>query len=362
MRSSISGCALTALALLTVGIAGTYTSAQERKIAHAPAFSARQLTAPPQSSWITNGGNVFNQRYSPLTLLNRDNVNGPSKALWRTSMGSGADPNNSGQAQILVYEGVLFVINGANDVFAMDVDTGAILWTYRGNPDPRSGVPMGRSSRGVAMGEGKIFVAQIDARLVALDQRTGEVVWSVDAERWQNGFSITSAPLYYDGLVIAGFSGGEMASRGRVKAFSARDGSLAVARSTPCPGPASSATTLGRKDSDAWQFGGAPVWQTPAVDPELGLVYFSTGNPGPDLHGGVRPGDNLFSVSIVASMRAAANIAGTSSRCITTSGTTTRRTPSCCSSAGERRACAKASCRCRRRAGRTFSIAKPASR
>ncbi len=100
--------------------------------------------------------------------------------------------NNSGQAQILHHAGTLFVINGANDVFALDADTGAILWTHRGSPDPRAGVPMGRSSRGVTMGEGKIFVGLNDAQLVALDQRTGEVVWSVEAERWQNGFSITS--------------------------------------------------------------------------------------------------------------------------------------------------------------------------
>jgi alcohol dehydrogenase (cytochrome c) len=93
-------------------------------------------------------------------------------------MGSGAGQNNSGQAQILAYAGTLYVINGANDVFALDVDTGAILWTYHGNPDPRSGVPMGRSSRGVAIGDGKVFVAQLDTKVVALDQRTGDVVWS----------------------------------------------------------------------------------------------------------------------------------------------------------------------------------------
>ena len=274
------------------------SAAAECRIAASPAFNARQLTAWPQSNWVTNGGNIFNQRYSPLTRLNRDNV-GDLKALWRTSMGSGANPNNSGQAQILVYEGALFVVNGANDVFAMDVDTGEILWTYRGNPDPRSGVPMGRSSRGVAMGDGKIFVAQLDAKLVALDQRTGEVVWSVEAERWQNGFSMTSAPLYYDGMVVVGFSGGEMASRGRVKAFNAKDGSPRWTFHT-VPGPGEFGHDTWPQDSNAWQFGGAPVWQTPALDPELGLVYFSTGNPGPDLHGGVRPGDNLFSVSIVA--------------------------------------------------------------
>jgi outer membrane protein assembly factor BamB len=83
---------------------------------------------------------------------------------------------------------------------------------------------MGRSSRGVALGEGKVFVGLLDATLVALDQKTGAVAWSIEAEPWQKGFSITSAPLYYDGMVITGFSGGEMASRGRVKAFRAKDG------------------------------------------------------------------------------------------------------------------------------------------
>lgn len=299
MRSWISaGAAAAAAMAIAAAVSGPRATASEREITASPAFSARQLTALPREHWITNGGNVFNQRYSPLTLLNRDNV-ADLKALWRTSMGSGANPNNSGQAQILVYEGVLFVINGANDVFALDADTGEILWTYRANPDPGAGVPMGRSSRGVAMGDGKIFVATLDARLIALDQRTGEVAWSIEAERWQNGFSITSAPLYYDGMVITGFSGGEMASRGRIKAFSAKDGRL-VWQFNTVPGPGELGHDTWPQDSNAWEFGGAPVWQTPAVDPELDLVYFSTGNPGPDLHGGVRPGDNLFSVSIVA--------------------------------------------------------------
>ncbi len=86
-------------------------------IAAAPAFKARDLVTPPRANWVTNGGNTFNQRYSPLTQLNRDTIK-DLKALWRTSMGSGANPSNSGQAQILHYDGTLYVINGANDVFA----------------------------------------------------------------------------------------------------------------------------------------------------------------------------------------------------------------------------------------------------
>jgi quinohemoprotein ethanol dehydrogenase len=264
----------------------------------APAFSAQQLLAPPSANWITNGGSLFNQRYSPLNQINRDNV-ASLKALWRTGMGSGMNFGNAGQAQILEYEGTLFVSNGANDVFAIDVATGQILWTYHGNPDPKSGTPMGRSNRGVALGDGMVFVGQLDAKLVALDQRTGKVVWSAQVEPWQNGFSITAAPLYYDGMVIQGLSGGEMGIRGRVKAYDAKTGAPRWTFYT-IPGPGEFGHETWPQSGDAWEHGGAAVWQTPTVDPELGLIYFSTGNPGPNLFGAVRAGANLFTVSIVA--------------------------------------------------------------
>ena len=267
-------------------------------IAPAPAFTAKQLMALPSTNWITNGGNLFNQRYSPLTLINRSNVAG-LKALWRTSMGSGAGPGNSGQTQILEYEGTIFVSNGANDVFAIDVPTGRVLWTYHAHVDPHAGNPIGRSNRGVALGDGKVYIGQLDAKIVAIDQRTGKVVWSVQGEPWEKGFSITAAPLYYDGMVIIGFSGGEMGVRGRVKAYDAKTGRpIWTFYTVPAPGEVGSNTWP--KDSDAWTHGGAAVWQTPTVDPELGMLYFSTGNPGPNLNGSVRPGDNLFTVSIVA--------------------------------------------------------------
>jgi len=116
---------------------------------------------------------------------------------------------------------------------------------------------------------------------------------------WQEGYSITSAPLYYDGMVISGVSGGVMGRRGRLTAFNADDGSVRWVFYT-IPGPGELGHDTWPADSDAWMHGGAPVWQTPAVDPELGLIYFSTGNPGPVLNGAVRPGDNLFANSIVA--------------------------------------------------------------
>ncbi len=282
-----------AVALTTAAFA-----ASDAGIKPAPAFRPAQLTALPTTAWITNGGNLYNQRYSPLTQINRDNVKG-LKGLWRTGMGSGMGPGTAGQAQILAYEGTLYVANGVNDVFAMDVETGRTLWTYQGKSNPRGGSPIGKVSRGVALGDGKVFVGHTDARLAALDQRTGKVIWTIEAQKWQEGYAITAAPLYFDGLVIIGFNGGEMGTRGRLKAFDAKTGKLKWTFFTvPAPGELGHETWP--QDSDAWTRGGAGIWQTPAIDPQLGLLYFTTGNPGPDLNGGVRKGDNLFSVSVVA--------------------------------------------------------------
>ena len=266
----------------------------------APAFTAKQLVAQPREGWITNGGNVFNQRYSPLTQINRDTIE-RLKPSWRVSLnGSGIASKYSGQGQPLEHDGVIYMVTGADDVFAIDVETGAMLWTYLAKLDDKiDSICCGWSSRGLALGDGKIYVGQLDGKLVALDQRTGKIAWSTQAERWQDGFVITAAPLYYDGLVIMGFAGGDRATRGRLKAFSARDGSLKWTFYT-IPGPGEPGHETWPQDSDAWKYGGASIWQTPAVDPELGLVYFSTSNPGPDLNGRVRAGDNLYTSSIVA--------------------------------------------------------------
>jgi alcohol dehydrogenase (cytochrome c) len=276
------------------------SEAQEPRSASSPAFSAAELAAPPRENWVTNGGNVFNQRHSRLDQINRDNV-AELRAVRRFSLeGSGMGARNSGQGQPLVHEGVIYQVTGDNDVFAFDVDTGETLWRYRAELDPDEVfVCCGWTSRGLGMSEGKIFLGRLDAKLVALDQVTGEVVWEIQAEDNQDGFAITSAPLYYDGLVITGFAGGEYGIRGRVNAYDAATGDLVWTFYT-IPGPGELGHDTWPQDSDAWMSGGAPVWQTPAVDPELGLIYFSTGNPGPDLNGAIRAGDNLFSVSIVA--------------------------------------------------------------
>lgn len=264
-----------------------------------PAFSTADLAEPSTSGWITNGGSLSNQRYSPLTRINRDNVS-DLKGVWRAGLNSALEFRHNNQAQPLIYEGILYIITGQDDVSAISIDTGEILWTYASNlTDEDVFVCCGWVSRGVGMGDGMIFVGQLDAKLLALDQKTGEVIWSIQAADPEIGYSLTAAPLYYEGMVITGFAGGDLGTRGRIKAYDAKDGSEIWTFYT-IPGPGEFGHDTWPQDSDIWELGGAPIWHTPAIDPELGMIYFSTGNAGPVLGGAVREGDNLFTASIVA--------------------------------------------------------------
>jgi alcohol dehydrogenase (cytochrome c) len=268
--------------------------------AEAPAFTAEQLKALPKQNWIANGGSIFNQRYSPLKQIDTNNV-ATLKANWRTHLsGSGVGPPYSGEAQPIVFDGVIYIPTGADDVFAIDIDSGKLLWTYQSNLDKAiNTICCGWTSRGVGLGDGKIFLGRLDGKLIALDQHTGKEIWSIQAERWQDGYTITSAPLYYDGMVITGFAGAEYGTRGRVRAYNAKNGSLLWTFYT-VPGPGELGHNTWPADNDSWKNGGGTVWHTPAVDPDLGLIYFSTGNAGPDYNGSLRKGDNLFTSSIVA--------------------------------------------------------------
>jgi quinohemoprotein ethanol dehydrogenase len=288
-----------ALAATLFAVAGPVLAA-EGGTPDAPAFTAAQLAAPPTDGWLTNGGSLSNQRYSPLTLLDRSNV-AQLKANWRASLnGSGLSPRDGNQAQPIVFGNSIYVMTGEGDTFSVDVDSGKVNWEYKPNVDSKLARPCcGWPGRGVALGDGKVFVGLLDSRLVALDQHSGAVVWSIQAEDPKAGYSIAEAPLYYDGLVITGFAGSDLGTRGRLKAYDAKTGELRWTFYT-VPGPGEFGHDTWPQNSDVWKHGGAAIWQTPAVDPELGLIYFSTANPGPVLNGALRKGDNLFSVSIVA--------------------------------------------------------------
>jgi alcohol dehydrogenase (cytochrome c) len=289
----LAACAVAAVWLLLVRESGDSWPAT------VPALSADELTTEPTDAWLTNGGTVYNQRFSPLDEIDASNV-GRLRGVWMTDLDSGKAAKYSAEGQPIFYNGVLYVPTGEDDVFAVDVDTGKIRWKYESHISQKiNTICCGWLSRGVAIGEGKVYIGQLDGTLVALDQDTGAVAWKTQVGSWRRGYTITAAPLYYDGMVITGVSGGEFSIRGRVQAYDAETGKL-VWRFYTIPGPGETGHDSWPEGTDAWKHGGAPMWQTPAVDPELGLVYFSTGNASPDLDGSGREGDNLFAASIVA--------------------------------------------------------------
>jgi quinohemoprotein ethanol dehydrogenase len=275
---------------------GMGVTAHRTAIVPAPAFSAAELRAQPNGDWITNGGNIYNQRYSPLDQINTSNVAG-LKAAWHTHLdGSGTAKKYSAEGTPVVYQGTMFIPTGNNDVFALNAATGEHLWTYHSNIDQKNAtVCCGWDDRGVAIGDGKVFVAQLDGKLVALDQMTGGIVWSMQSVRWQDGCTMTMAPLYYNGMVFTGVSGAEFGCRGSETAWDARTGKM-LWRFWNCPGPGE--IGFGSWFGNEWMHCGATVWNTPTVDPDLGLIYYTTANADPWNARG--PGDNLFSASFVA--------------------------------------------------------------
>jgi quinohemoprotein ethanol dehydrogenase len=299
---AVGGLVVVALAI-SPSKAGSPEGSKEKKLAAispAPAFAADELAAPPKDGWITNGGSTLNQRYSPLDQINSSNVS-KLKGVWLTHLRkSAAAAKYSAESQPLVYDGTAYVSTGANDVFAVDVATGRIRWQYKANLSEKiSSVCCGWGNRGVALGDGRVYIGQLDGSLVALDQRTGRKLWTRSIESWKHGYTITSAPLFYDGRVYIGVSGGEFEARGRLTAVDAKTGKVQW-RFFTVPGPGEVGHDTWPQKGDAWKHGGAPVWQTPAVDPKLGLLYLSTGNASPDDNGHARAGDNLFASSIVA--------------------------------------------------------------
>jgi quinohemoprotein ethanol dehydrogenase len=260
----------------------------------------RLLRSPVGKDWITNGGNLTNQRYSTLKQIDTSNVK-QLKGAWMTRLkSSGLGGKYSFEATPLVKDGVMYIITGNDDVFALNAKTGEIVWEYWSGIDQTiSTICCGWVNRGLAMGEGMLFFGQLDATMVALDMKTGKVRWKKPIEKWENGYTITSAPLYHDGMVYSGIAGGEFGVRGRLTALDAKSGEI-LWRWYTLPGPGEIGADTWPAGTDHAMRGGATIWNTPALDPDLGLIYFATGNCGPDYDGSMREGDNLFCASMVA--------------------------------------------------------------
>ena len=221
--------------------------------------------------------------------------------------------------------GVAYVSTGANDVFALAIDSGEILWQYSARLDPAiTSVCCGWNNKGVAISDDKVFIGQLDGKLVALNRTTGQPAWSIQAERWQDNFSITSAPVYFNGLVITGFAGADRGTPADAsRLYDANDGRLVWTFYT-IPGPGEPGHDSWPANSDAWKFGGASVWQTPAIDPGLGLVDSRPETPAPTTTARRAPATISTRPRSSRLTRRPASTGGTFSRFITTSGTTTR--------------------------------------
>lgn len=257
---------------------------------------------PADREWPAFGGDWGNTRYSTLKQIRVDNVR-KLGAVW-TRHFEGA----SSVAAPVIANGMMFITAGPN-VVALDPKTGATLWSYRAKVPP--------SRKGVAVGEGLVFAGLSDTTLIALTQKTGELVWStfLGDENFKgvvlgqgkanptslglSGQNISAPAAYVKGKVIVGLGNGDFGLRGSIVAVDAKTGKIAW-RFHTIPAPGEFGHDTWPKDSDVWTHGGGGVWMVPAVDADLGLVYLGVGNPVPQWGGEAREGDNLFTCAVVA--------------------------------------------------------------
>ena len=248
--------------------------------------------ASEPGSWLTYSGSYGAQRYSTLDQIHRDNVD-QLQVAWVYQ----ARSTQKFEVSPLVVDGVMYITEAPSDATALDLRTGRPLWSYRRSLPQGIVTCCGQVNRGVALLDDQVFLGTVDAHLVALDARTGRVRWDVEVAEHTEGYAITLAPLALNDKIIVGISGGEYGIRGFLDAYDPKTGErLWRFWTVPGPGEPGHDTWSG----DSWERGGAPTWVTGAYDPELNLLYWGTGNPGPDFIGEVREGDNLYSESLIA--------------------------------------------------------------
>jgi alcohol dehydrogenase (cytochrome c) len=243
--------------------------------------------------WLTYSGSLDGRRYSPLTEITPANVS-QLRVRWVRQFDPGE--GNASAATPLVVGGMMFTTDPPSNVVALDVKSGSVLWRYKRNV-PDVPVCCGRSNRGLAVLGNVLYLGTLDGYLVALNAGTGAVIWQKQLVNWSDGYSITGAPLIVNGLVVVGISGGEFGIRGFLAAYDPETGQQRWRFDTiPDPGMPGHETWK----NDAWKTGGGPTWVTGTFDPSLDLIYWGVGNPSPDFQGDVRPGDNLYTDSVIA--------------------------------------------------------------
>ena len=245
-------------------------------------------------NWLTYSGTYASTRYSLLDQITPANVD-ELELKWVFQ----AQSLEKFEATPLVVDGIMYLTEAPNTAVALDAAGGRVFWDYRHNPSTLSRPCCGRVNRGLAMLGNTLFMATIDARLIAIDAINGQPVWTTAVADPGAGYAMTLAPLVVKDKVIVGVAGGEYGIRGFVSAYDAATGEEAWKFYT-IPGPGEPGHETWEGDTDAWRHGGASVWLTGSYDPDLDQTYWAIGNPGPDWNPAQRPGDNLYSDSVVA--------------------------------------------------------------
>lgn len=297
--SSVQGSILVSLMLTWTLLAAPTSLAQEDPFATVitPAFSPvsweRLVDAEAEPhNWLHYSGTQTSQRYSLLDEVSRSNV-ADLEMKWAYQI----PVIDRAETVPLVVDGIMFITEAPSNLVAVDARTGREYWRYDHALPEDLRLCCGRNNRGVAILGETLYMSTLDAHLVAIDARTGNRLWDVTVADYKAGYSKTAAPLIVKDKVVTGIAGGEYGIRGFIDAYDAVTGER-VWRSYAIPGEGEPGNDSWSGDS--WKTGGAATWLTGSYDAELDLIYWGTGNPGPDWNGDVRLGDNLYSDSVLA--------------------------------------------------------------
>ena len=251
----------------------------------------RDAAREPQN-WLTYHGSYAATHFSALSDIRPDNVKKLElKWVWQ------ANSLERIQATPLIVDGVMYLTDPPGDALAVDARTGRVFWRFHHELPANIAPCCGRVNRGLAILGNTLFMGTLDARLIALDASTGRKRWDIQVANHADAYSLTLSPLVIKDKVIVGVAGGELGIRGFVAAYDAKTGKEVWRFKTiPEPGEFGHDTWAG----DTWKHGAGSVWLTGSYDPELNLTYWGVGNAGPDWNPQMRPGDNLFTSSVVA--------------------------------------------------------------
>ena len=299
---------------LLLSIAGSNTACSQTKAAPAKSVTQDQLNAAASdvNNFLHTNGNYAQTRYFPSKQIDTSNV-GKLRAAWIFQ----TEVQEVLATTPIIANGVMYVTTAFNHVYALNAKTGEEYWHYKHAMAAVTTSCCGPINRGVAVYNDKVYMATVDAKLVALDAKSGGVVWQTDIADSSLGYAETMAPTAVDGKILIGTSGGEFGIRGFMRAYDAETGKLIWNFDTvpeTSVGVWATHDATGRdmhrdiraektqlaKTGDPYKTLGGPVWQNPAVDLATKRIYFMVGNPSPGLDGSIRPGDNLYTESLVS--------------------------------------------------------------